>query len=608
MPVAALALLALLALPPDPADAAPASRRCESAVAGGLVGCVGKVAALTGRCYRETGAPCPVDDPRVTRTLDKLERSVLARCPDTLTAQTAGYGLSVTPQAVAARAREACMGEPATLAARTFGGPHGALLAGAPGEQLACLDEAYTRIAKLVTDVAKLQSSCIRKAHRGGTCDTAALAAKVSTLQARALARVEAACPDLAATLKYPASDFVARGVAQAGCLTATGHGDGGPLDLGCGPRAAVPVPPRGQWVRVELDEATWGTRCGDGSPYAFWLRLAPEGSPLWRVATDMQGGGVCVFESDCTSVPPELFQADEGQPDGGYLSTDPAVNPFHDWTMLFMPYCTQDVHIGGGATTAFPGGLQVHRFGALNARAALRWLRDVLWAALEAEDPEGWRPDRLRVMFAGESAGAFGVEYNYHYPLDELRWANTTGFPDSGLALDNGGLLSVRNLGLVVGPPTGPLAWNANAMLPSYCLAGDCAVGPVIQRATAPRLLGTPWQQILNISNQVDSTQVSTTFFSGIPAWTNALRSAYCDERDEPGLFWFLPAESGSIHTMLRSDSRFTTLAADGVVVRDWVAAAMNDPASVTDRVDEGTLTVDRPGVLPFPCTLGGP
>jgi hypothetical protein len=353
----------------------------------------------------------------------------------------------------------------------------------------------------------------------------------------------------------------------------------------------------------VVLDEATWGTRCGKGGQYAFWLRLAPSGSPLDRVITDMQGGGVCLDQTQCAGTPANLFTAtDEGTPGGGYLDTSPSVNPFSDWTMLFMPYCTQDVHIGGGLSSVFSPSLTVHRFGAINVRAALRYLRDVLWAAMEAEDPDGWSPDQLTVFFAGESAGAFGVLYNYHYALDDLRWVNTMAVPDSGLALDNGGL-GVAVLGSLITTETNPLGWGTKPYQPPYCLASNCAVGPILQMASPPRLEGTPFQRFLNLSNQVDDTQVTTTLFPNAPAFINTLRTNYCALKDAPGIHFFHPASSTSIHTMLRSNTLFTTLTAGGVTLRDWLADAFADPTNVVSHADEGTLVVDYPGVNPIAC-----
>src|SRR5215467_15488661 len=84
-----------------------------------------------------------------------------------------------------------------------------------------------------------------------------------------------------------------------------------------------VPVPARGEWAQVVLDEATYGTRCGDGTSYAFWIHLAPEGFPVDRVVVDMQGGGVCLFESDClsSSAGGLLNAFDENPPTTGYQS-----------------------------------------------------------------------------------------------------------------------------------------------------------------------------------------------------------------------------------------------------------------------------------------------
>ena len=595
----ALTLAALLALPCSVPAATP-GQRCEVGVASAVASCVSRVNALTRRCYSGTGAACAPNDAGVARALDGLQRTIGARCTSDAVAQAAGYGTVVTAAALLDRAREACLGEATTIAARTFGGPQAALLDGAAPADASCLDAAFAESGKLLVSAYRTQGSCIRKAHTGGLCNAATVASKVASLEQKATAKIAAKCPSLDALLHVSPQQHAARATAQSKCLTATAHGDAGPLDLRCGPRADAPVPARGQWVKVTLAEATWGTRCGDGSPYAFWLRLAPSGSPLTRVVTDLQGGGVCLFESDCSTTNPNLFRAEEGQPGGGYLSTNPSVNPFDDWTMVFMPYCTQDLHIGGGATQAFPS-ITVHRYGAVNARAALRYVRDVLWAATEAEDPEGWHPDRLRVMFAGESAGGYGVMYNYHDVLDELRWVNTTAVPDSGLALGPG----LAALAALYGAPTG---WNMLQTLPPYCTAGDCASGPVIEAATSVRLEGTPSQRILNVSNQVDSTQSSTTLFPNLNAWINALRTDYCDERGQAGIHFFLPANTGSIHTMLRSDSLFSGLAAQGVTVRDYVSGVMADPATARDRVDEGTLVTDRPGVNPFACALPAP
>src|SRR5262249_44142184 len=150
------------------------------------------------------------------------------------------------------------------------------------------------------------------------------------------------------------------------------------------------------------------------------------------------------------------------------------------------------------------------------------------LWPTLDTTSADGWRPDRLQVLFGGESAGGFGVNYNYHYLLDDLRWIHTTAAPDSGLALDNGGA-GIASLGLLMQGTNSPLGWGTRPYQAPYCLDTDCAVGPTLQTRSVARLKGTPEQQFLNLSNQVDAVQTQTTIFSSQVAFTNALRTAYC-------------------------------------------------------------------------------
>ncbi len=552
------------------------------------------------------GHPVPSTDNGTTTALAKLQKKVLDKCPDAATVQAAGFGALATPAALAARLAEACSGNPSTIAARTFGGPQGALLTGADAATKQCLGTAMLESVKLARRVLKLDSACIRKAHRGKTCVTSKTTANVAAAESTAVQKVNAACTDFFATLGLVTDDYVSRASAQARCMVATSHGDSGPLTLDCGPRSTVPVPARDQWVQVVLDEATYGTRCGDGSSYAFWVHLAPTGSPVDRVVVDLEGGGVCLFESDCnfSASVGLLSAAGHGAPTTGYQSDDPS-NPFADWTRVFLPYCTQDVHIGGGGQSVFtdpPAPITVNRFGGVNVRASLGYVRDLVWTVLEADGAEGYRPDTLQALFAGESAGGFGINYNYHWVLDDLRWQHTTAAPDSGLALDNGGGLSVRTLGTLIVGNVGTFSWNVGPMLPTYCNEGGCAVGPELQTANSVRLKAVPEQQILNISNQIDETQVGTTYFANDVAWINGLRTAYCDTQGLNGIHYWLPARTAPFHTILQS-GQYNTLLAGGITVRDWLADAIVNPNAVTDRVDEGTLVTDYPGVNPIAC-----
>jgi hypothetical protein len=606
-----LALVVLLGIGSAPLAARAATDPallCEKAAGRGLASCVKKVATLQSKCYLAGGAACGADDARIGKALATLATKVAKRCTGDAVVQAAGYGPAMTVAGLSERLQASCRTEAAALASRTFGGPQGAALGSAAGTAAACLTTLMKEGGTLLAKRARTQGVCVDKQRKSGNCDLAKTTDKLAAIEAAADAKIGAACgePDpTAGLIAIDRGEYLARAAAQARCMTAMAHPDSAPLDLDCGPRADLAATPRGQYAQIVLAEADSGTRCGDGSAYAFWVRLAPEGHPVDNVVVQMQGGGVCIFEGDCAARGPGSFEALSDAPEtSGIMSNDPLVSPFAHWTKVYLPYCTQDVFIGGGGVSNFPS-ITVNRFGAVNVRAALRYLRDVLWRELDATTGEGYNPDNVRMLFGGTSAGGFGTLYNYHWVLDDLQWAHTAAWPDAALALDNGQPLGIANLGILLISTTPPLGWAAQSYLPPYCFATNCGVGPVLYAASAPRLRAVPEQQFLVLSNQVDTTQVSTTYFPDLVSFINGARQSYCDTAGTNGLRYFLPAITANTHVIATRQSLFTGYAVDGIVMRDWLAQAMTDPDNLVDAVEEGTLTTDYPGVLPFPCAI---
>lgn len=598
-------LLASLALAPAAAAATTPGQACEKAASDALRACVSQVGRLHQQCYRKTGAACSTSDTKLVKAIDRIGTRVLARCPDQAIVQSAGYGAALTPGGLVDRIEGACAGAVASLAARSYGGPHAAARASAFPSQQKCLDGVWRDGQSLVNFALQQQITCIRNTKAGKACDTAKLAAKLTAREASTVGKIERKCPTpLEELVAVDPATFVERASAQARCLVASAHGDTAPLDLDCGPRASVPVPARGAVTQVVLPQAIWGSRCGDGSDYAFRIRLAPAGSPVERIVVHMEGGGVCLGGGDCASKSADLFEAlSDPMPGSGMMSSTAATNPFRDWTKVFLPYCTQDLHIGGGVATAYPQ-ITVQRYGAVNTRAAMRYLRDVIWAELDATDPDGYRADRPVMAFAGSSAGGYGAAYNYHWVLDDLGWVHSSAVPDAALAMDNG-TAGVITLGAITLPATFP-GWNTRPFLPPYCFTAACAeIFVNLEVASVPRLLAVPEQQFLNVSNQIDATQRSTTLFASNAAFVNTLRSSYCAVQGTPGIRSFLRGQTTSIHGQLNNATHWDGGTIDGVALRDWLGDAMASPASVVDRVEEGALVADFPGVQPFPCAL---
>lgn len=567
---------------------------CSTAALDALRTCVVDYGTAVAGCYGDSGAPCSADDAVTAAALDTLEQSLQDGCSD-------GEFGALGVDALVGRLRNACESEASSLSWRTYGGPQGAVWPAVDGAGQACLGAAHQAASDLVHDSMQAIGECLAVDDRA--CDAAAVAADREALASAAIAAIEAECTDLSALVALSPQTYIERAEQQVDCLTAAGHPDPGSAGLRCGPSHAQFEAPRGEWTQIVVDSEEWGTQCGDGSDYAFYVRLAPEGEPLDRILIGLQGGGVCLFEDDCSArlaTSPGLFSAMDDEPLSiGVASDEPSVSPFANWTKVYLPYCNQDVFAGGGIVESL-GSLDLPRYGGVNLRAAVQMVRDVTWKMMDEEGGAGFRPDDVVALFGGWSAGAYGTLYNYHWLLDDLQWPKTVAFPDAGLALDNGSTLGVSGLGLLKIP-----AWGTQPNLPPYCFGGECAVGPVLYEAISPRLKQVPEQQMLILSNPVDATQQGDAFFDDEAVWINTMRQSYCDTRELPGIsYYFTSVSDQSIHVVsVRPDLWEGEV--DGEVMRDWFWRAVTEPDTVMSRVEEGDFVDAVPGVEPYPCEV---
>ncbi|HSI02903.1 MAG: hypothetical protein ACAI38_20045 [Myxococcota bacterium] len=190
-------------------------------------------------------------------------------------------------------------------------------------------------------------------------------------------------------------------------------------------------------WEKVELP----GTVCGNGSPYKFFV--SRTGSP--NVLFYFEGGGACWDYDTCSGRLGQLGAANpNGIPDDymqGFRAqyATPVVNgadpgiPFRSrtelvtagWNVVFMPYCTGDVHVGNNtavyldATGAEPP-LQWSHSGFANTIAAAQHAR-TLFPAIE------------KLLVAGYSAGGTATSAAYYFVRRTLAPARGYYLNDSG-------------------------------------------------------------------------------------------------------------------------------------------------------------------------------
>jgi Pectinacetylesterase len=310
--------------------------------------------------------------------------------------------------------------------------------------------------------------------------------------------------------------------------------------------------------------------RCSDGSEFSFWLRKA---NPR-KVVFYLQGGGACFSAKTCAP-DSDLYQTsvDESPAGkGGMLDLADERNPFADYSVVFVPYCTGDTHIGD-ATTKYAPGLIVHHKGYVNATAAL----DRLAAAF---------PRANEVVVAGESAGSVAAPLYGGLVSDRL--------PDARITVLADGSGSYPDL-----PRTNEIiaSWGADNALPTW----PENAGPTAERWSFPGLFirsGRHDRKIVFARHDYayDEEQASWYPRARIPL-KDLLSRIEANETQIEGagvnlLSYIAP---GTEHTAL-SDESFYTEQVSGERLVDWVTQVIE-----RKPVDDVHCRKCRPGGAAF-------
>jgi hypothetical protein len=150
--------------------------------------------------------------------------------------------------------------------------------------------------------------------------------------------------------------------------------------------------------------------QCSDGSEFSFWVR---EADPR-KVVFFLQDGGNC-FSAETCDPDSGLYNTTitEGPDAGGVFDSADERNPFADYSIVFVPYCTGDVHLGN-ATTEYAPGLTIQHKGSVNGTAALDYLTATF-------------PGATDVVVMGESAGSVAAPLYAGLVSDRLPDARIT-------------------------------------------------------------------------------------------------------------------------------------------------------------------------------------
>jgi len=296
---------------------------------------------------------------------------------------------------------------------------------------------------------------------------------------------------------------------------------------------------------------------CGDGSEFSYFVHRA---SPT-KVMFFLEGGGACFNAATCDPANPAYKTAvGNGAGSDGIFDFDNPLNPFADYSVVYVPYCTGDVHVGN-TTHDYGDGVVVHHNGYVNGSTALDKLAELF-------------PDATELVVAGESAGSVPTPLFAGLAADLLPTARITVLADG-----SGAYPDLPAINAVIGDAWGTMNavpdWpnNADATLENWSLPG------LFVRA------GThaPGITFARHDYAFDQTQQYFAALAGIPADDLVSLIDLNETQIEAGgvtLWSFI--SPGDSHTVLGKPG-FYTEEVDGTSLLQWVTALVAGDA-VTD------------------------
>lgn len=322
---------------------------------------------------------------------------------------------------------------------------------------------------------------------------------------------------------------------------------------------------------------------------YSFFIQLRNPN----KLIVVFDGGGACWNEATCIgsvlagspTYSPVVDETPESLAAGrGLLDVTNPENPFKEYTKVFVPYCTADVHWGSRDTEyALPlpsgGALSwtIHHRGSDNLIAVLDWLQ---------RNGRSRQIDLGRVhdlTVAGLSAGAYGTLNGFAFFAQATPRARHNLIADAGI-----GVLAEPFYTRALYNPADESSesWGASKNLPTWVPGFDT----MLAHASAdPRLLVplafqalAEWQpeaHFASLTAQLDATQIF--FYSAMKdnftpgsqeagEWYAGMKLITSMTAAQSNYRYFIDA--GTFHTFLGNDARTYDVGANGISVADWI------------------------------------
>ena len=301
-----------------------------------------------------------------------------------------------------------------------------------------------------------------------------------------------------------------------------------------------------------ETVDAPSDCMCADGSAFHFYLR---EASPT-KVLFYLEGGGACFSGDMCKpgsgTYSETISPISKLEDSPGIFDFDNPENPFADYSVVYVPYCTGDVH-AGNITKDYGNGVVTQHKGFVNASNAL----DTMIKRF---------PNTTQLVVAGSSAGSFPTPVFAGMAGDQLPNADLKVFADSSGAVPDAMGFVIGNWGTLETLPDWPEieGLTVDQFTPAYTFIKAAEHNPKIRFARHDFAFDSVLSSFARMAGLSPDDLVSVMRTNESKVEATGVNVAN----------WISP---GDDHTIAVRDE-FYTEEMNGVRFVDWFTAFMND------------------------------
>ena len=301
-----------------------------------------------------------------------------------------------------------------------------------------------------------------------------------------------------------------------------------------------------------ETVDAPSDCMCADGSAFHFYLR---EASPT-KVLFYLEGGGACFSGDMCKpgsgTYSETISPISKLEDSPGIFDFANPENPFADYSVVYVPYCTGDVH-AGNITKDYGNGVVTQHKGFVNASNAL----DTMIKRF---------PNTTQLVVAGSSAGSFPTPVFAGMAGDQLPNADLKVFADSSGAVPDAMGFVIGNWGTLETLPDWPEieGLTVDQFTPAYTFIKAAEHNPKIRFARHDFAFDSVLSSFARMAGLSPDDLVSVMRTNESKVEATGVNVAN----------WISP---GDDHTIAVRDE-FYTEEMNGVRFVDWFTAFMND------------------------------